>query len=382
AFSGKNLTAINVDEYNTEYKSIDGVVYEKDGRTLVTYPSGRQGAYTVPDGTVVIDNYAFSDCKGITEITLPETMITIMDYAFGHCTALTAVHIPASLQSIRSGVFTGCTSMEEITIAEGNTYFYTEDNMIITIKDNTLVYCPHTVSGTVTIPNNVKSIGGGVFENFEGITEVILPEGLTMISAAAFEGCINLESVTLPSTLIYLMHGAFNRCSSLTSVSIPEGVSNVNDYAFSNCSALTEVYLPASTRSIGWGAFYGCTSLETVVYAGTEDMWNEILIRDENTELQNAVINCIGNDSTSAPVTTGDVDGSGGIDASDAATLLQAAAAAGVSGESGLNAAQEASSDVNGDGKFDASDAALILQYAAYTGTGGTDSIEDYIANK
>lgn len=76
-----------------------------------------------------------------------------------------------------------------------------------------------------------------------------------------------------------------------------------------------------------------------------------------------------------------DLDNDKKINASDAAILLTAAAAAGTGAETGLTDAQIAAADLNADGAFDAKDAAIILQYAAYTGTGGTDSIQDFLAS-
>ncbi len=76
----------------------------------------------------------------------------------------------------------------------------------------------------------------------------------------------------------------------------------------------------------------------------------------------------------------GDADENGSVNASDAAVILTAAAAAGTGGASGLTAARETAADVNKDGAFNAADAALILQYAAAVGAGSTQTLEEYIA--
>lgn len=76
----------------------------------------------------------------------------------------------------------------------------------------------------------------------------------------------------------------------------------------------------------------------------------------------------------------GDVNADGKADASDAAKILTAAAAAGSGAEDVLTAAQQLRADVNADGSCDASDAALVLQYAAAAGTGGTQTLEEFLA--
>lgn len=45
--------------------------------------------------------------------------------------------------------------------------------------------------GEVVVPDNVTLILGGVFENREDLTSVILPEGLYSLWWAVFQGCTN-----------------------------------------------------------------------------------------------------------------------------------------------------------------------------------------------
>ena len=55
------ITDIFVDEKNPYFKSIDGVLYSKDGKTLIRYPGGRkERSFTVPDGVQAIGRHAFS----------------------------------------------------------------------------------------------------------------------------------------------------------------------------------------------------------------------------------------------------------------------------------------------------------------------------------
>lgn len=77
----------------------------------------------------------------------------------------------------------------------------------------------------------------------------------------------------------------------------------------------------------------------------------------------------------------GDVNADGRVDASDAAALLTAAAAAGTGTEDVLDAAAQLRADVNADGAYNASDAAILLQYAAAAGTGSTLTLEEFIAS-
>jgi hypothetical protein len=69
-FSGcTSLTAINVDAGNTAYSSQDGVLYNKAKTTLVYYPLGKTGAFTIPNSVTDIGMYAFAYCSSLTSVT-------------------------------------------------------------------------------------------------------------------------------------------------------------------------------------------------------------------------------------------------------------------------------------------------------------------------
>jgi Flp pilus assembly protein protease CpaA len=114
-----NLTEINVDDGNTAYSSIDGVLFNKAQDRLITYPGGKQGAYIIPKGVTSIggDYYggAFSGCTGLTSVTIPNSVTSIGERAFVGCTGLTSVTIPNSMTRIGSTAFAACSSLTSVT---------------------------------------------------------------------------------------------------------------------------------------------------------------------------------------------------------------------------------------------------------------------------
>lgn len=112
------LREINVEE--GEFKSIDGVLYSADGKTLVCYPMGRtEKSFTVPSGVETIGRSAFYN-SSLTEIILPEGLSDIDDRAFACCEKLEYVSIPKSLKSIGVSAFEE-TGLSEISLPEGLT---------------------------------------------------------------------------------------------------------------------------------------------------------------------------------------------------------------------------------------------------------------------
>jgi hypothetical protein len=93
AFSScMGLTEINVNAANSNYSSFDGVMFNKDKTTIVCYPAGKQGGYTIPGSVSTIGIEAFGDCKGLTSLTIPNSVVSIGEWAFSSCSGLTAIY--------------------------------------------------------------------------------------------------------------------------------------------------------------------------------------------------------------------------------------------------------------------------------------------------
>lgn len=109
---------------------MDGVLFDKGVSTLMQYPSGKVGAYVIPNsvtnletsmancelggpnGCAIWRDYGpFVDCTRMTSVTIPIGMTYIPDSTFFRCTGLTSVTIPTSVTNIGQGVFLFCTSL-------------------------------------------------------------------------------------------------------------------------------------------------------------------------------------------------------------------------------------------------------------------------------
>ena len=117
-FSGcGKLSVITVDEGNPNYKAVDGVLFSKDDKTLISYPKGKEGTtYTIPASVTIIGYSAFSGCSGLTSVTIPASVTETGDYAFYGCSRLTSVTIPASVTEIGDHAFERCFPLTSVTI--------------------------------------------------------------------------------------------------------------------------------------------------------------------------------------------------------------------------------------------------------------------------
>ena len=122
SFYGCNsLTDIQVDSGNQNYTSVGGVLFTKDQKTLVAYPGGLQGAYTIPDSVTKVESQAFQGRTGLTSVTLSNSMTGIASRQFFRCTNLASATIPAGVTTIGSGAFADCTGLASVYIPKSVT---------------------------------------------------------------------------------------------------------------------------------------------------------------------------------------------------------------------------------------------------------------------
>lgn len=88
--------------------------------------------------------------------------------------------------------------------------------------------------------------------------------------------CSGLTSVTIPDNVKSIGSYAFSGCSNLTSITIPDSVMSIGEYAFAGCTSLTSVTIGNGVTSIGEGVFSGCRGLTSVSFEGTKAEWNAI----------------------------------------------------------------------------------------------------------
>jgi photosystem II stability/assembly factor-like uncharacterized protein len=115
-FDCSKLKAINVDPLNVNFISIDGVLFNSNATTLITYPNGLSGSYNIPNTVTSIGDYAFKNSIKLSSVVIPPSTKSIGNYSFYYCTSLTNVTIPNTVTSLSSGAFFNCTSLSTIRV--------------------------------------------------------------------------------------------------------------------------------------------------------------------------------------------------------------------------------------------------------------------------
>lgn len=327
----KNCTSLNNISLPTSLHVIGEYAFENN--TSLT-------SIVIPNNTTTIRQYAFRKCSNLNTLTLPASLIVIEDYAFDQCVGLTTINskIPGAsdMPELKEHVFspyivptiyvesgidnykthscwarfknyyrTGQKETREITGEVNMTYeYYTggdEATLIIgNAKDNKIVI-PDAVTidtksykvtaigddafqntqnkanvNSLTIGENVATIGANAFKDFKGLTSVTLPSKVTAISKSAFEGCSNLETVSFTKdaenkiNISTIGAYAFKGCSKLK-MGLPENLTSIGNNAFEGNTSLISLSIPNGVTSIGASAFKGCTNLESVTFLETNE---------------------------------------------------------------------------------------------------------------
>ena len=265
-----DLTNITVAVDNPAYKSVDGILYTKDGKILVACPRAKGGDIVVASGTECVGCYAFYSNGNLTSVFLPAGLEGIEDYAFEYCqnAGFTSVAIPASVDAIGQYAFGYCSYLTNVTFSgdearidiaatafAGTPYNAAKPFSLGVDEYGNLVGIRGIAPENLVIANYLNgqtltgigdsALSGGTYD-MSSVTNVIVPEGVTYLGNSAFAFDTALENVTLPMSLQSIYYGTFQNCTALRAIRIPPGVTYI-DNPFWGCTNLT-VYAPETLR--------------------------------------------------------------------------------------------------------------------------------------
>ncbi len=322
------LENINVAEDNPSFKSVDGILYSKDGKKLIRYPNGRTDTeFAIPEGVEVIASQAFMQSyqgnSKLTKVTFPSTLKEIESLAFRQSN-LTEVTLPAGVK-FGSCAFDICKNLKKVTISEGVTelsdYMFWSDEGISVVRlpkslkkigDNCFGHCTgiqyvdlneveeigeyafyyNSSISDIVIPGTVKAIGRGAFVDCQDLTKVTFEEGCTVIAPFMFASDYALVDLTLADSIEEIGEYAFDLCVGLKEVTMPKSLKRMGEYVFYQCwKNLEKVTFPDEVEitSIPVGTFYSCQALKELNLGKNISSTGAASLYDTNFAL---VVNC------------------------------------------------------------------------------------------
>ena len=310
------ITSINDYTFSGCY-SLTGNLIIPSSVTSIKYGAfsgcrGLTGELVIPNSVIGIGGDAFFNCTGLTSLSLGSGLTEIGNYAFQQCKRLTEIVIFAEIApTINSYTFNGIGQGGMLYYPDGSDYssWLSTDSYYLGYygwnQNEGTISCTYNVTDTtsatrlcsyatgftdividgvsigggstgytfsttgehtVEFKTKISSIGYNTFRDCTGLTSIVIPDSVRSIGDSAFSGCTGLTSLVIPDSVRSIGSYAFKGCYDLTSLSLGSGLTTIGGYAFYNCSGLTgSLVLPDSVTSIGNYAFYFCKSLTSLV---------------------------------------------------------------------------------------------------------------------
>ena len=196
--------AYTVDSENTDYMSVDGVLYNKYNGVAASpldIPDNLTGNITIPDiGGLNGESFSGTDISGIT---LP-SYIPFNRGDFADCENLVSITVPADFDGyLDDDVFTDIAAERTLYIDGDIGAWFKNDNLArfadgahadkVMFKGEDGNY--FEVTGTFEIPDGITDVYGDNLKHFSGMTELIVPEGIEV--SGDLSGLKNLTTIKL-----------------------------------------------------------------------------------------------------------------------------------------------------------------------------------------
>ena len=254
-----SLNEIVVDKNSEYYKTIDGNLYTKDGKTLVKYATGKADTcFEVPAEVENFDDVAIYCCKNLQEITFAENskIAEFGEYSIYNCDGIKTFSVPKTVVDIGENFLGDFDALAHVFVEDGSDTFVAIEDALYT-KDTKTLYLHCIASEKV---------------------EFVIPETVERIESFAFSFCGNLERIYIPENTIYIGPQAFYECSAEIVWNEYAKIEEIGSAVFLMYRG-ENITIPKSVSIIREYAFRGRT-IESITYLGTIEEWNTKVLKE------------------------------------------------------------------------------------------------------
>ena len=312
--AAESLRSIEVPDENPNFRSIDGVLYSKDGKTLLLYPRKKADRdFSVPEPVETAAKFAFLQCERLRSISFPNTFRTLGELTIVECPNLREIFFPRLIQTVHHRAIVKAESFERIEVlgtllpaeeprpeeknqgeeknVSAQECFRSIDGVLYSSDLKRLVLYPGGRDDPhFDVPETVEVIGRGAFLSSVYLRSIRLGASVREIellcepidtpclkNASLFYGCKLLKSFDVDPAnpvfrsidgVLYKNEARVLVCYPLAkkdnTFRIPDSVEVIAPYAFATNKYLERVVFPNSVRTIEQGAFLVCENLRGV----------------------------------------------------------------------------------------------------------------------
>ena len=295
----ENIIVLNKDKH---FKSIDGVVYSKDGKDIVRVPylkkkvniaEGCKNLYVEAFmyGMSVWDDYDMC-YSHIEELVIPESVTKVSDNKYGDCGVCENPHLKkltiktqsldetSVLDLLKSFTIYGTYNLEttlSFSVKAGDVLnqlkaYRNINGMYVSLSNKLVVY--EGKDKVATIPDGVVEIESEAFarsyfdpDKTENLEKIIMPDSVEIVGDRAFNNREKLKEIVWSKSLKRLgMYLLFS--TNITTLTLPESVPIISDSAFA-FSGVKTLVIPEGYTTLPSNCFWACKDLKSITFPST-----------------------------------------------------------------------------------------------------------------
>ena len=172
----RKFEAFEVESGNENFTSIDGVLYTKDKKRLVSYPRNKKDStYEIQEGIITLDELSFASNMTVKTVIFPDSLsfeVRPQGIRFQNTNVLQAA-------------FYNYNSLENVEVKESNPNYKSNDGVLYTKDMKNLVYISSGRTREVIIPDGVETINDNSIywsQVARGVSKLYIPASVTNIS--------------------------------------------------------------------------------------------------------------------------------------------------------------------------------------------------------
>ena len=196
-----------------DYSIKDGVLYSKDGKTLLSVPAGRKEVI-IPDTVKYLGEGCLKGLSKDAVVHFEGEKTPVLKGKTGYKGTILVPDSDYDAICKRYMFFFGKECSEIIFGSEhGEAGLYTWKErgpvLVYTKEQNVLSAIPENTKGEYTVKNPITAVGTGAFSSCDKLTDIVLGEGVTVLQEGSLVFGDNVETITLKESSVTVSDKVF-----------------------------------------------------------------------------------------------------------------------------------------------------------------------------